>query len=96
MCWPARRAAQMAGSSMPTWKVIAATASFVTPLTVAALDVFGYVAKVEGASMQVTGGWSTGAVDILNKDCRSSISAILTWVPENVKISARPLNNIGN
>ena len=23
-------------------------------------------------------------IDILNKDCRRSISAILTWVPENV------------
>ena len=31
-----------------------------------------------------------------NKDCRRSISAILTWVPENVKISARPLNSIRN
>ena len=30
------------------------------------------------------------------EDCRRSISAILTWVPENVKISARPLNSIGN
>ena len=35
-------------------------------------------------------------IDILNKDCRCSISAILTWVLENVKISARPLNSIGN
>ena len=35
-------------------------------------------------------------IDILNKDCRRSISAILTWVRENVKISARPLNSIGN
>ena len=35
-------------------------------------------------------------IDILNKDCRRSISAILTWVLENVKISARPLNSIGN
>ena len=35
-------------------------------------------------------------IDVLNKDCRRSISAILTWVPENVKISARPLNSIGN
>ena len=35
-------------------------------------------------------------IDILNKDCRRSISAILTWVPENVKLSARPLNSIGN
>ena len=32
----------------------------------------------------------------LNKDCRRSISAILTWVLENVKISVRPLNSIGN
>ena len=29
-------------------------------------------------------------------DCRRSISTILTWVPENIKISARPLNSIGN
>ena len=29
-------------------------------------------------------------------DCRRSCSAILTWVLENVKISVRPLNNIGN
>ena len=35
-------------------------------------------------------------IDVLNKDCRRSILAILTWVPENVKISARPLNSIGN
>ena len=35
-------------------------------------------------------------IDILNKDCRRSISAILTWIPENVKISACPLNSIGN
>ena len=35
-------------------------------------------------------------IDVLNKDRRRSISAILTWVPENVKISARPLNSIGN
>ena len=35
-------------------------------------------------------------IDILNNDCRRSISAILTMVPENVKISARPLNSIGN
>ena len=35
-------------------------------------------------------------IDVLNKDCRRSISAILTWVLENVKISVRPLNSIGN
>ena len=39
---------------------------------------------------------SVCTIDVLNKDCRRSISAILTWVPENVKISARPLNSIGN
>ena len=37
---------------------------------------------------------TTTAIDILNKDCRRSISAILTWIPENVKISVRPLNSI--
>ena len=37
--------------------------------------------------------WS---IDVFNKDCRRSCSAILTWVLENVKISARPLNSIGN
>ena len=36
------------------------------------------------------------AIDVLNKDCRRSCSAILTWVLENVKISVRPLNSIGN
>ena len=41
------------------------------------------------------GGWG-GRIDILNKDCRRSCSAILTWVLENVKISVRPLNSIGN
>ena len=41
-------------------------------------------------------GLSLGAIDVLNKDCRRSISASLTWVLENVKISARPLNSIGN
>ena len=35
-------------------------------------------------------------IDILNKDCRRSCSAILTWVLEYVKISARPLNSVGN
>ena len=35
-------------------------------------------------------------IDILNKDCRRSISAILTWLPENVKINARPLDGMGN
>ena len=35
-------------------------------------------------------------IDVLNKDCRCSITAILTWVLENVKISALPLNSIGN
>ena len=41
-------------------------------------------------------GLSARTIDILNKDCRRSISAILTWVLENVKISARPLNSTGN
>ena len=36
-----------------TWKVVCGTAAFAVPVTVAALDLFGYVAKVEGASMQV-------------------------------------------
>ena len=36
------------------------------------------------------------SIDVFNKDCRRSCSAILTWVLENVKISARPLNSIGN
>ena len=40
--------------------------------------------------------WYVLCIDVLNKDCRRSISAILTWVLENVKISARPLNSIGN
>ena len=35
-------------------------------------------------------------IDIINKDCRRSCSAILTWVLENVKISVRPFNSIGN
>ena len=35
-------------------------------------------------------------IDVLNKDCRRSCSAILTWVLEYVKISALPLNSIGN
>lgn len=34
------------------WKVILSTTSVVVPVTVTTLDVFGYVAKVEGASMQ--------------------------------------------
>ena len=38
----------------------------------------------------------TPVIDVLNKDCRRSCSAILTWVLENVKISVRPLNSIGN
>ena len=35
-------------------------------------------------------------IDVLIKDCSRSCSAILTWVLENVKISVRPLNSIGN
>ena len=35
-------------------------------------------------------------IDILNKDCWRLCSAILTWVLENVKISVRPLNSVGN
>ena len=50
---------------------------------------------VIGPSVSQQQGW-TQVVDIANKDCRRSISAIPTWVPENVKISARPLNSIGN
>ena len=33
-------------------------------------------------------------IGTINKDRRHSISAILTWVPENKKISARPLNSM--
>lgn len=39
-------------SSVSMWKVVTGTALFVAPVTVTLLDVFGYVAKVEGASMQ--------------------------------------------
>jgi len=42
----------MAGSS-PGWRVALATTMFAAPITVTFLDLFGYVAKVEGASMQV-------------------------------------------
>ena len=52
---------------------------------------------VYGVFPQITcGSVFVQFIDILNKDCRRSCSAILTWVPENVKISARPLNSIGN
>jgi inner membrane protease subunit 2 len=37
---------------MKTWKVITGTAFFVAPVTATCLDVFGYLAKVEGTSMQ--------------------------------------------
>ena len=37
---------------MKTWKIITGTTLFVAPVTITCLDVFGYVAKVEGASMQ--------------------------------------------
>ena len=33
---------------------------------------------------------NTTTIDVLNKDCRRSCSAILTWVLEYVKISALP------
>ena len=36
------------------WRVVAGTVCFAVPVTITALDVFGYVAKVEGASMQVS------------------------------------------
>ena len=37
---------------MSTWKAVTGTALIVAPVTATVLDVFGYVAKVEGASMQ--------------------------------------------
>ncbi|KAI0219483.1 Mitochondrial inner membrane protease subunit 2 [Lamellibrachia satsuma] len=41
----------MTGAS-PGWRVALATTLFAAPITVTFLDLFGYVAKVEGASMQ--------------------------------------------
>jgi len=35
------------------WRAVLKTTLITVPVTVAALDVFGYVARVEGASMQV-------------------------------------------
>jgi len=35
------------------WRAVLQTTLITVPVTVAALDVFGYVARVEGASMQV-------------------------------------------
>jgi len=35
------------------WAVVLKSTLFTVPVTVAVLDVFGYVARVEGASMQV-------------------------------------------
>ena len=51
-----------------------------------------YTGEVDGCGATL----NTVPIDVLNKDCRRSISAILTWVLENVKISMRPLNSIGN
>ena len=42
--------AKMASS----WRIVVGTAGFVVPVTITCLDLFGYVAKVEGASMQVS------------------------------------------
>ena len=36
------------------WRMVLRTTFITVPVTVAALDVFGYVARVEGASMQVS------------------------------------------
>ena len=36
------------------WRVVLKSSLFTVPVTVAVLDVFGYVARVEGASMQVS------------------------------------------
>ena len=36
------------------WRTVFKTTLITVPVTVAALDVFGYVARVEGASMQVS------------------------------------------
>ena len=43
------------------WRTVFKTTLITVPVTVAALDVFGYVARVEGASMQVSffGGVTT-------------------------------------
>jgi len=36
------------------WRMVIRTTLITVPVTVAALDIFGYVARVEGASMQVS------------------------------------------
>ena len=36
------------------FRVVAGAAAFTIPITMTVMDVFGYVAKVEGASMQVS------------------------------------------
>jgi len=36
------------------WRIVLKSSLFTIPVTVTVLDVFGYVAKVEGASMQVS------------------------------------------
>ena len=59
---------------------------------------YGYASRRSRHGTRITNRVSLlhWVIDILNKDCRRSCSATLTWVPENVKISARPLNSIGN
>ena len=36
------------------WRMVLKSSLITVPVTVAVLDVFGYVARVEGASMQVS------------------------------------------
>ena len=42
---------KMAGAG--SWKVVLGTVTIAVPVTVTFLDLFGYIARVEGASMQV-------------------------------------------
>ena len=57
------------------------------------MDVWNYILGYRNTLKSVFETW---VVHIPFKDCRRSCSAILTWVLENVKISVRPLNSIGN
>ena len=38
----------------PMFRVVVGAVAFTVPITMTVMDVFGYVAKVEGASMQVS------------------------------------------
>lgn len=60
-----------------TWRAILSTSAIVAPITAVSLDVFGYIAKVEGVSMQPT----------LNPQGNSDYIFLNRWAIRNYEFS---------